>query len=48
MLDDIDSNLWVLEPERPSRADLLRRVALGVVSVPLSLFLSLTVHSLPS
>jgi E3 ubiquitin-protein ligase FANCL len=29
MLDDIDTHLWVLEPEHPTRAQTMRRVAVG-------------------
>eukprot|EP00743_Colponemidia_sp_Colp-15_P008889 GILK01009699.1.p1 GENE.GILK01009699.1~~GILK01009699.1.p1 ORF type:complete len:368 (-),score=36.96 GILK01009699.1:22-1125(-) len=29
VLDDIDRHTWVLEPEKPSRKDTMRRVALG-------------------
>lgn len=29
MLDDIDANTWVLEPDNPKRSDLMRRIALG-------------------
>ncbi|CAG8497640.1 7291_t:CDS:2 [Diversispora eburnea] len=29
MLDDIDLNTWVLEPDKPKRSDLMRRIALG-------------------
>ena len=29
MLDDIDANTWVLEPDKPKRSDLTRRIALG-------------------
>lgn len=29
MLDEIDSNTWVLEPEHPSRSCTSRRIALG-------------------
>lgn len=29
MLDEIDSNTWVLEPEQPSRSCTSRRIALG-------------------
>lgn len=28
-LDDIDANCWVLEPERPLRSELYRRIAIG-------------------
>jgi E3 ubiquitin-protein ligase FANCL len=28
-LDDIDGNCWVLEPERPLRSDVYRRIAIG-------------------
>lgn len=28
-LDDIDANCWVLEPERPLRSDVYRRIAIG-------------------
>uniref|UniRef100_A0A8C4YY03 FA complementation group L n=1 Tax=Gadus morhua TaxID=8049 RepID=A0A8C4YY03_GADMO len=29
VLDEIDRRTWVLEPERPSRADTMRRIAIG-------------------
>jgi E3 ubiquitin-protein ligase FANCL len=29
MLDDIDTNTWVLEPDKPKRSDMSRRIALG-------------------
>ncbi|CAG8715984.1 9858_t:CDS:10 [Rhizophagus irregularis] len=29
MLDDIDANTWVLEPDKPKRSDMSRRIALG-------------------
>jgi E3 ubiquitin-protein ligase FANCL len=29
-LDEIDQETWILEPEKPTRADLHRRIALGV------------------
>ncbi|ORY06328.1 hypothetical protein K493DRAFT_310656 [Basidiobolus meristosporus CBS 931.73] len=29
MLDDLDQNTWVLEPEKPSRDIMMRRIALG-------------------
>ncbi|CAG8582337.1 12858_t:CDS:2 [Funneliformis mosseae] len=29
MLDDIDANTWVLEPDKPKRCDISRRIALG-------------------
>ena len=29
VLDEIDRRTWVLEPERPSRADTVRRIAIG-------------------
>jgi hypothetical protein len=28
-LDDLDSNLWIIEPENPQRSSLMRRIALG-------------------
>ncbi|CAG8742326.1 6022_t:CDS:1, partial [Racocetra fulgida] len=29
MLDDIDKHTWILEPYKPKRSDLMRRIALG-------------------
>ncbi|KAJ8014116.1 hypothetical protein DPEC_G00036910 [Dallia pectoralis] len=29
VLDEIDQNTWVLEPEKPSRADTMRRIVIG-------------------
>ncbi|XP_026210414.1 E3 ubiquitin-protein ligase FANCL isoform X2 [Anabas testudineus] len=29
VLDEIDSQTWILEPEKPSRADTMRRIAIG-------------------
>ncbi|KAG7252575.1 hypothetical protein CRUP_016157 [Coryphaenoides rupestris] len=29
VLDEIDGRTWVLEPERPCRADTMRRIAIG-------------------
>lgn len=29
VLDEIDEQTWVLEPEKPSRADTMRRIAIG-------------------
>uniref|UniRef100_UPI003AAF74E4 E3 ubiquitin-protein ligase FANCL isoform X2 n=1 Tax=Centroberyx gerrardi TaxID=166262 RepID=UPI003AAF74E4 len=29
VLDEIDSKTWILEPEKPSRADTMRRIAIG-------------------
>lgn len=29
VLDEIDEKTWVLEPEKPSRADTMRRIAIG-------------------
>ncbi|XP_029963032.1 E3 ubiquitin-protein ligase FANCL isoform X2 [Salarias fasciatus] len=29
VLDEIDSKTWILEPERPSRSDTMRRIAIG-------------------
>ncbi|CAJ0824594.1 842_t:CDS:2 [Entrophospora sp. SA101] len=29
MLDDVDQNTWILEPDKPKRNDLIRRIALG-------------------
>ncbi|XP_077960638.1 E3 ubiquitin-protein ligase FANCL isoform X2 [Gasterosteus aculeatus] len=29
VLDQIDSNTWILEPEKPSRSDTMRRIAIG-------------------
>ncbi|XP_076021461.1 E3 ubiquitin-protein ligase FANCL [Genypterus blacodes] len=29
VMDEIDSNTWVLEPEKPIRADTMRRIAIG-------------------
>ncbi|CAH1770244.1 4442_t:CDS:2, partial [Entrophospora sp. SA101] len=29
MLDDIDQNTWILEPDKPKRNDLIRRIALA-------------------
>lgn len=31
ILDEIDLNTWVLEPEKPSRSDTMRRIAIGKV-----------------
>ena len=28
-LDELDQNTWVLEPEKPTRSALYRRIALG-------------------
>lgn len=30
VLDQIDSNTWILEPEKPSRSDTMRRIAIGM------------------
>ncbi|KAL1921795.1 uncharacterized protein VTP21DRAFT_10437 [Calcarisporiella thermophila] len=29
VLDDLDENAWILEPDKPSRSDLMRRLSLG-------------------
>ncbi|XP_034464397.1 E3 ubiquitin-protein ligase FANCL isoform X1 [Hippoglossus hippoglossus] len=29
VLDEIDDNTWILEPEKPSRSDTMRRIAIG-------------------
>ncbi|XP_034040214.1 E3 ubiquitin-protein ligase FANCL isoform X2 [Thalassophryne amazonica] len=29
ILDEIDSNTWILEPEKPNRSDTMRRIAIG-------------------
>lgn len=29
VMDEIDEHTWVLEPEKPSRADTMRRIAIG-------------------
>ncbi|GLD72103.1 E3 ubiquitin-protein ligase FANCL [Lates japonicus] len=29
VLDEIDSNTWILEPEKPSRSNTMRRIAIG-------------------
>lgn len=29
VMDEIDEHTWVLEPEKPSRADMMRRIAIG-------------------
>ncbi|XP_072247616.1 E3 ubiquitin-protein ligase FANCL isoform X2 [Leuresthes tenuis] len=29
ILDEIDSKIWILEPEKPSRSDTMRRIAIG-------------------
>ncbi|KAM8858546.1 E3 ubiquitin-protein ligase FANCL isoform 2-T3 [Spinachia spinachia] len=37
-LDQIDSNTWILEPEKPSRSDTMRRIAIGTnVSIKVEL-----------
>lgn len=35
VMDELDEHTWVLEPEKPIRADTMRRIAIGKLLPPL-------------
>jgi E3 ubiquitin-protein ligase FANCL len=44
VLEDIDRNTWVLEPERPTLATSIRRIALGMKTSTTSVIVGCTTH----